>query len=95
MARVTYDSATVHGALLAEAINDLIEGRAKLTRVKFAADIASGGGVTTTALEGGAFGAAAGQGASYWSQMVSIKTLLDAQDSGGLAQFMASLDNGG
>ncbi len=99
MARVTYDSSTVHGKLLAEAIDHLIRGREILARVKFAADVASNAGSDTTKLEvgtptGGAFGAAAGQGADYWSQMVSIKSLLDADDAGGLAQFLASMDNG-
>ena len=38
MAWVTYDGTTTHGAMPAEAINDLIEGRAKLARVYQAAD---------------------------------------------------------
>ncbi len=95
MARVTYNSTTTHGALLAEAVNDLIEGRAKLLRVYTAADVASNAGTVPTALEGGDFGADSGQGDDLWSMMGSIKGLLDADDAGGLAIFLSSLDNGG
>ncbi len=95
MARVTYDSTTTHGALLAEAVNDLIQGRDKLGRVYRAADVASNAGTSPTALEGGAFGAISGQGDDLWTMMGSIKGLLDADDAGGLATFLASLDNGG
>ncbi len=95
MARVTYDATTVQGALLAEAINHIIVGRSILDRVEFAADVASNAGQNTVALEGGAFGANPGEGGAYWSIMRSVKDLLDADDAGGLAQFLASLDNGG
>jgi len=95
MARVTYSAESVHGKLLAEAINALIRGRETLDRVIAAADVASNAGTDTTALEGGDFGAAIGEGQAYWDMSRSIKTLLDGDDPGGLATFMSSLDNGG
>jgi hypothetical protein len=94
MARVTYDSATVHGKLMAEAIASIITGRATLDRVIAAADVASNAGTDTAQLEGGEFGAAIGEGQAYWDTSRSIKSLLDGDDSGGLAQFLSSLDNG-
>jgi hypothetical protein len=95
MARVTYDSNTVHGKLLAESINAIIRGRETLDRVIAAADVASNAGTDTSVLEGGDFGAEIGQGQAYWDTTASIKGLLDADDPGGLAQFLSSLDNGG
>ncbi len=95
MARVTYDSSTALGTLLAESIQNLIDGRYTLNRVYAAANVASNAGTVPTALEGGAFGAAAGSGAAYWTLLGSIKGLLDAADPGGLATFLSSFDNGG
>ena len=95
MARVTYSAESVHGKLLAESINALIRGRETLDRVIAAADVASNAGTNTQALEGGDFGAAIGEGQAYWDTSRSIKTLLDGDDAGGLAQFLSSLDNGG
>lgn len=94
MARLTYDSATTHGRLLAEAVNHLITGREILARVVKAADIASNAGTDPAKLEGGAFGAGSGEGANYWTLMASVKALLDGDDAGGLAIFLASMDNG-
>lgn len=93
--RVTYDSNTVHGKLLAESINAILRGRETLDRVIAAADVASNAGTDTTKLEGGDFGAALGEGQAYWDTSRSIKTLIDAGDPGGLATFLSSLDNGG
>jgi hypothetical protein len=95
MPRVNYSAESVHGKLLAEAVNALIRGRETLDRVIAAADVASNAGTDTAKLEGGDFGAAIGEGQAYWDTTASIKGLLDAQDPAGLAQFLSSVDQGG
>lgn len=91
----TSDNTAPGGMLLADAINDLIQGREKLLRWYNAAVEATDAGTTKANLEGGHFGAAAGKGDEMWDQAVSIKTLIDGDDAGGLRAFLASLDNGG
>ncbi len=87
--RVTYDN-----ALIASAINQLLVGRQELARVALAIETATDAGSDTTLLEDGYFGAAAGKGAALRTQIISIKTLIDNGDSGGLATVLANLDNG-
>ncbi|MBN8995934.1 MAG: hypothetical protein J0H94_11975 [Rhizobiales bacterium] len=97
MARVDYDAGKVFGALLAESIDHIVKGRGGLKRWYDAADVATstGGPRDFTKIENDAFGVSGGQGETVWNAVVSIKTLLDGQDAGGLATFTASLDNGG
>lgn len=95
MARISYDTETTQGKILAEAIDHLIKGRAALARWHAAADVASNAGSSGAALEGGDFGAPAGEGDDLWTLAASIKSLLDGDDAGGLATFLASLDMGG
>jgi len=95
MARINYDSATPMGALTQIGVNGLISGRGDLVRLRAAAGIASNNGANPTTLEGGAFGVAAGQGAAFWSAIVSITDLLTTADGGGYSSFLGSIDNGG
>lgn len=93
--RVDYDSSAPMGALCQQGVNGLIEGRETLVRLRAAMAIASDNGADPAALEGGAFGAAVGQGDELWAAIVSITDLLTAADGGGYSAFLGSLDNGG
>lgn len=95
--RVTYNANTPQGAILAEAVDHLIKGRASLKRWADAADVATntGGPRDFTKLEGGAFGADSGKGEDLWNQAISVRDLLNADDAGGLTNFLAVIDQGG
>lgn len=89
MARVNYGY-----PLLSEAVNQIIDGRAKLLRAIAAMDAASNAGTVPANLEVAPFSAATSQGAGLWTTAGSVAGLLTAADPGGLAQFLADLDNG-
>lgn len=97
MSRVTYNAETVQGKILAEAIDNLVQGRALLKRWSDAADVATNTGDPRdyTQLEGGAFGAEAGKGQDLYTTAISVRDLLNADDEGGLWTFLSQLDNGG
>jgi len=95
MARVEYDSRTVQGSMLADAVNGLISAEGLIERVYGAADVASNAGTDSAALEGGAFGCAQGQGGDMWTMLASIRGLLQTANGNGLTTFLSSLDNGG
>lgn len=93
--RSEYDASKPIGGLVASAIDDLKRGRDKLNRAYAAMDVATGTGTDTTVLVGGNFGAAdTAAAADMWDNVLGVKTLLDADDAGGLTLYLASLDQG-
>ena len=92
---VYYDTATPMGGLLSVAVNKLTEGRQLLDRWYEAANAATNAGTAAMNLIGGDFGAVTSADATLmWAQAPTIKNLLDADDPGGLAIALGSLDQG-
>lgn len=87
--RMKYDAASPHGKLMAEAVDAIIEARAKIARVKKAAEsMSNGGDFASVELELG-LDAGHGQDALYF--LTSVDTALNGQP---LNDILAQLDQG-
>lgn len=93
MARVEYDTQTVFGSTLADAVNDLTNALNKIDRVYAAMDLATNAGTDTTTLVNGSFGARTGEGGDLWTAVGSLRGVLAG--ASGLETFRAQLDQGG
>lgn len=92
---VKFDASKPIGAVLAESADKLREGRDLLNRAMAAINAATDAGTTKDNLIGGDFGALDSTNAALmWTAAVSVKTLLDGDDAGGLDMYVASLDKG-
>lgn len=90
-----YDASKPIGALLASAADKIRQGRNDLNRAMAAINSATDAGTTKDNLIGGDFGAIdSANAALLWTASVSVKTLLDGDDSGGLDLYLSSLDKG-
>ena len=82
MAHIAYNRSTPYGAKTSTAIARLIAIRQDIDRIKLTMDSLTAGGVTLTNLEIGDgaanFGVPAGQGATFYNDIVSIKSGLAA-----------------
>jgi hypothetical protein len=91
MARITYNTATIGGAMVAEAVDHIRKARDLLVRAVSVANSISSGGATPVPLEGSPeFGVATGQGAAFYAAVNSMKT--NAATVTDVA--IAELDNG-
>jgi hypothetical protein len=92
---VKFDASKPIGALLASAADKLIQGRDELNRAMEAINAATDAGTTKDNLINGDFGALdSANAALMWTAAVSVKTLLDGDDAGGLSLYLSSLDKG-
>ncbi len=90
-----YDASKPHGATLARAADLLRRGRDEMNRAMAAIEAATDAGTTKDNLIGGDFGALdSANAALMWTAAVSVKTLLDGDDAGGLSLYLSSLDKG-
>jgi hypothetical protein len=77
MARIQYGTTTPFGSKIFVAIQGIRNAQAAFQRCKQVADDLTGGGVTTSALEGSAeFNVAAGQGAAFYAAIQSVDAAL-------------------
>ncbi len=91
MARISYNTSTIGGSMVAEAVDHIRKGRDLLNRAVAIANAKSGGGVTPANLESSAeFGVATGEGSTFYTAINNMKT--NAATVSDTA--IADLDNG-
>lgn len=79
-------------ATVTEAVYMLTTGRSMLNAAHAAMNSQTDAGSDTTKLTLGSFGGLTnGDSAKYWTAVNSIKSLLDADDAGGLALYLSSV----
>jgi hypothetical protein len=75
MARIVYNSTTIGGKMVAEAVDHIRKGRDLLTRASALANSISAGGVTPALLESSPeFGVVVGQGSNFYTAVNNMKT---------------------
>jgi hypothetical protein len=91
MARIEYNESSIGGVMIAEAIDELSELEAKLTRIVALMNEITASGVTPVNLEGSTeFGVAVGSGSDFYTAVNNIKTTVNAVT----VASIASLDKG-
>ena len=92
MARITYNTTTVGGKLVAQAVANVRNARDELNRVVAMMNSMTAGGVTPALLESSAeFGVAVGQGANFYAAINNMKAnTATVSDSA-----IGDIDNGG
>lgn len=74
MARVTFNSATIGGAMVAEGVDHIRKGREALERATALMNAISAGGATPALLEASVeFGVAASQGSAFYDAVNTMK----------------------
>ena len=88
MARITYDPATIGGAMVAEGVDHIRKGRECLERAKSLADSISGGGTTPALLESSpVFSVVEGSGSSFYTALNNMKTNAATVTDGAIADI--------
>lgn len=79
MARTSYNSTTIGGIMVAEAVDHISKAKALLNRAKALADSITGGGVTPALLEGSVeFNVVSGQGSNLYTAISNMKANVGA-----------------